>query len=281
MSNRSVINLVKGQRVSDGAGVRLTRVMGLHQLPSLDPFLMLDDFHSDNLDDYIGGFPPHPHRGFETVSYLFAGNMRHKDSAGNEGVIRAGGVQWMTAGKGIIHSEMPEQENGLLHGIQLWVNLPAEHKMTEPAYQEFDSSQIPTEERDGSNIHVVTGTTTQGTTGPVVNHYIKPLYFDVELDENGAFIESIEESHNTFIYVTEGTVEVIGDSNKHSVSSNELAVFSKGTNLHIQNQSEKSRFLLISGQPIKETIVRGGPFVMNTQDELEQAYSDYKNGNFI
>ena len=191
MNIRKVQQIITGQATSDGAGVELVRVIGQPALMELDPFLLLDAFRSDNPDDYIAGFPPHPHRGFETVTYLLNGRMRHKDNAGNEGVIEPGGIQWMTAGKGIVHSEMPEQQDGMLEGFQLWINLPSSHKMTAPAYQEHDAEHIPTESRNGSVIKVISGKTSQGTTGPVSQPLTDPLYLDVSLQPDTDFDEDI------------------------------------------------------------------------------------------
>ena len=210
--NRSVRRLVRGTATSDGAGVRLTRLIGGRELDMLDPFLLLDFFDSDEADDYIAGFPPHPHRGFETVTYMLAGRMRHKDNAGHEGVVENGGVQWMTAAKGIIHSEMPEQEEGLMSGLQLWVNLPSHKKMAEPEYHEYDATMIPLEQRDsGCQIKVIAGNTSQGTLGPIQGRAVAPVYFDVSLSVNGCFIEPISISLNGFIYVLEGKVTVSGE----------------------------------------------------------------------
>lgn len=270
-----------GHAASDGAGVQLTRMIGTPQLPDLDPFLMLDFFESTNPDDYIAGFPPHPHRGFETVTYLLAGNMRHKDNQGHEGIIKSGGVQWMTAGRGIIHSEMPEQQNGLLKGFQLWVNLPAESKMVSPYYQEVSSDKIPVENRPGSSIKVITGSTQKKTVGPVENQYIQPLMLDIKLDKNEVFTEAVPETDNTFVVVISGEIEIKGDQdNNRIVLQNELAVLKEGNTISVSALEDNTQFLMVSAQPIKEPIARGGPFVMNTQEEIEQAFSDYKNGRF-
>jgi len=201
---REIAKTIKGMAASDGDGVRLTRIIGSPELDMLDPFLMLDSFASDNPGDYIGGFPEHPHRGFETVTYMIAGKMRHKDNAGHEGVIEAGGVQWMTAGRGILHSEMPEQTEGLLHGFQLWVNLPAKDKMLPPAYQEFSASEIPVEAFAGGTVRVVSGMTDAGTLGAVQGTATNPLYLDVVL--NGVFRQKIPTTHNGFFYVIDGEV---------------------------------------------------------------------------
>lgn len=273
--NRNIQQIIKGRETSDGDGVRLTRVIGGPDLVQLDPFLLLDDFRSDNPDDYIGGFPPHPHRGFETVTYLRHGRMRHGDSAGHSGVINAGGVQWMTAGRGIIHSEMPEQQDGLLAGFQLWVNLSAQKKMMAPRYQEFAAEQIPVERRaDGVNLKVIAGTSSQGTSGVVTDLITQVSYFDLELAAGAVFTEAMNPGHHAFVYLYEGEI-AIGSG---SLAACSLALLGKGEQLEIQAKSE-SRMLIISGQPLGEPIARSGPFVMNTQAELHQAYSDYRNGS--
>ena len=277
---RKLLSLVTGMPATDGAGVKLVRVIGQPALQELDPFLLLDAFRSDNPDDYIAGFPSHPHRGFETVTYLLNGRMRHKDNAGNEGVIEPGGIQWMTAGKGIIHSEMPEQEEGKLEGFQLWINLPASHKMTQPAYQEYDVDNIPVETRPGTSIRVITGETSQGTLGPVSQPLTEPLYLDVSLDANTAFSESIPELHNAFVYVIQGSLRLENEQGeKISATRDQLAILSQGTAIELESQEQPARFLLIAGKPIGEPIARSGPFVMNNQEELQQAYMDYQSGN--
>jgi len=281
--NRSVARLVKGTPASDGAGVKLTRIIGSPELDMLDPFLLLDYFESDNPDDCIGGFPSHPHRGFETVTYLLAGRMRHEDNKGHAGVIEAGGVQWMTAGRGIVHSEMPEQEDGLLSGFQLWVNLPAEHKMTEPRYREFDVVSIPTEQRDGGvEVRVITGTTSIGTNGPVTDVLTQPLYLDVTLPLGAEFIEPIPESHGAFIYVINGEA-IVGDDNRAdhtSVTQKILAMLNDGEQVHLRSHKDDTRFLLIAGKILNEPVARGGPFVMNTKAEVMQTFRDYQEGRF-
>lgn len=276
---RPVTRVLRGLETSDGAGVRLTRLIGTHTLDMLDPFLMLDAFSSDDPEDYIAGFPPHPHRGFETVTYLLAGKMRHKDSAGHAGVIEAGGVQWMTAGRGVIHSEMPEQENGLLSGFQLWVNLPSSHKMMKPRYQEFGPAAIPVEKRDGVQLHVVAGTTSLGTQGPVCELITPVIYLDIALDPAARFSEPLPITHHAFIYVASGSVVVNGDGITSRINSGELALLGEGERVELKAEGE-ARLLLISGQPLHEPVAKGGPFVMNTQEELQQAYQDYRSGNF-
>ncbi|MEA1987865.1 MAG: pirin family protein [Pseudomonadota bacterium] len=279
---RQLIGKTRGIPASDGAGVRLTRIIGSEQVDYLDPFLMLDYFESTNPNDYIAGFPPHPHRGFETVTYLLAGKMRHKDNKGHEGLIEAGGVQWMTAGKGIIHSEMPEQEDGLMMGFQLWVNLPSHAKMVDASYQEFSPSQIAVENRDGSTtIKVITGQTSQGTVGPVKNNYIQPLMIDVQLEQGSDFTETLDTNSQAFIYLISGSLKLHHSEQQSSdIQAKELAVLSNGKTLKLTATNDNTRFLLVAAQPINEPIARGGPFVMNTQAEIEQAFSDYKSGQF-
>ena len=276
--NRQVEKVITGMPATDGAGVELVRVIGQPQMNMLDPFLLLDVFRSDNPNDYIAGFPPHPHRGFETVTYLLNGKMRHKDNAGHEGVIEPGGIQWMKAGKGIVHSEMPEQQDGLLQGFQLWVNLPGSHKMDEPEYQEFSDSQIPVEHRaDDVEVRVITGTTSHGTSGPVYQPLTEPLYLDVRMKQGVAFDESLSAEHNALLFVVSGSVEV-GDADLTMVSADQMAVLSPGDLLNIRAVEEETHFLLIAGKPINEPVSRGGPFVMNTREEIDQAFLDYRNG---
>lgn len=276
---RPVARVVRGLETSDGAGVRLTRLIGTPALDMLDPFLMLDAFRSDDPQDYIAGFPAHPHRGFETVTYLLAGRMRHHDNAGHAGVIEAGGVQWMSAGRGIIHSEMPEQENGLLAGFQLWVNLPARHKMMAPRYQEFGPAAIPVERRDGAELRVVAGRTSRGTQGPVRELITDVIYLDVALAKGAHFSEPLPIDHNVLLLVVQGGVIVSGDGITTRVNTNELAVLDEGERVELVATSE-ARLLLLSGRPLHESVVKGGPFVMNSPEELQQAYSDYRAGKF-
>ena len=276
---REVQQLVSGLPASDGDGVKLIRIIGSPSLNMLDPFLLLDVFESDRAQDYIGGFPSHPHRGFETVTYMLAGKMRHKDSAGNEGVIEANGVQWMTAGRGIVHSEMPEQNSGLLKGFQLWVNLPSEHKMATPAYQEFPADKLAVESRpDGSEIRVIAGTTDQGTTGPVVNHYVEPTYLDVSLVKHSTFKQSLPSEDNAFVYVIDGQLSLGKQGTK--VKAGQLAVLAKGASVEAMANKENTRFLLVAAEPLNEPVARGGPFVMNTKAEVMQAFNDFQQNRF-
>jgi len=280
---RRLTRLVRGMATSDGAGVELTRVIGSPELPMLDPFLMLDVFRSDDPDDYIAGFPPHPHRGFETVTYILNGRMRHQDNAGHEGVIEPGGVQWMTAGRGIVHSEMPEQQDGLLAGFQLWVNLPAAHKLDAPVYQEFPDAMIPAEQRDdGASLKVVAGRSSRGTQGPVRQPLTEPRYFDVTLPAEGRFEEALPAEHNAFVFVFEGALLLDDmDGQARRVDKDQLAILSHSEGgVQLQAGGQGARFLLVSGQPLNEPVARGGPFVMNTEAEIRQAFADYRSGNF-
>ncbi len=287
---RQVVQTSKGVPASDGDGVKLTRIIASPEIDMVDPFLLLDKFGTDKPADYIGGFPPHPHRGFQTVTYLIAGRMRHKDNAGHEGVIEPGGVQWMNAARGIIHSEMPEQADGLLQGFQLWINLPAANKMDEPSYQEFSPDVIPVEvEHSGKQIKVIAGTTDNGTRGPVRNIITDPLFFDVRLDENSTFTQTVPTSHNVVIYTIEGSLDVAGNSSLAQgtlvaqdtlVAQGTLAIFGDGDKVEITAKNQTSRFLFIAAKPLNEPVARGGPFVMNTKQEILQAFDDFKQGKF-
>lgn len=276
---RELRTVTSGLPVTDGDGVKMTRVIGTPELNMLDPFLLFDAFESDQAQDYIGGFPDHPHRGFDTVTYLLAGRMRHKDSAGHEGVIEAGGVQWMTAGKGIIHSEMPEQENGLLQGFQLWVNLPASEKMRPPAYQEFPKNKIAVEYLDnGGKVRVIAGSTDNGTTGPAINHFVNPAYMDVSLPEGKQFKQTVDTSDTVFIFVISGQL-LVGNSMRR-INHHQMGVLDKGGRVSVIAQKE-TRFLLAAAQPLNEPVARGGPFVMNTKAEILQAFEDFKHNKFL
>lgn len=287
MNKRTLIETFSGIDTADGDGVKLTRIIGSPKLEMLDPFLLLDCFESDQAQDYIGGFPEHPHRGFETVTYLLNGRMRHKDNAGHEGVIEPGGVQWMTAGRGILHSEMPEQENGLLQGFQLWVNLPRSAKMSIPKYQEFLPESIGIEEStSGVVIKVIAGKTNKGTNGPVLNKYVYPIFMDINLSKNSDFSQVIPKGHNAFIYMLEGTIDIEGASEKmgghnpQTLAAKTIGILSDGEHVKVTTTDNASRFLLLAGKPLNEPVARGGPFVMNSQNEIRQAYLDYQRGLF-
>jgi redox-sensitive bicupin YhaK (pirin superfamily) len=279
---RPIRQIVNGQPVSDGAGVELTRLIGTPTLDMLDPFLLLDVMRSDRPDDYLAGFPPHPHRGFETVTYLLAGRFRHRDSTGNEGVLAPGGVQWMNAGKGIVHSEMPEQEEGLLHGFQLWINLPKRHKMAPPAYQEYAPQQVPEVRReDGVRLRLLAGKTADGTQGPVRQALTEPFYVDVSLPPQGYFEQALPAAHNAFIYVIDGEVSGMdADGRSLVVAQGQLAVFDSGAALGVTAAAAGARLLLLAARPIGEPVARGGPFVMNSRAEVLQAFDDYASGRF-
>ena len=261
----------KGVETSDGAGVSLTRIIGSPDINMLDPFLLLDEFGSDNPNDYIGGFPPHPHRGFETITYMINGNFSHKDSAGNQGYLTDGGVQWMTAGKGVVHSEMPEQKEGLVRGFQLWLNLPKEKKMIEPSYYDIQVHQIPSVTLDDGVVKIISGEF-QSITGPGKPH-TDVLYLDVHLGKDAKAEVPIKKDWNAFIYVYDGEI----DADK-LISKGTLAVLENTDVFECKSLFNETRFLLIAGDPIGEPVARGGPFVMNTKDEVLQAFEDYQSG---
>lgn len=273
---RPIVKITRGRPTSDGAGVKLTRLLGTPDLQVLDPFLMLDKFHSDNPGDYLAGFPPHPHRGFETVTYMVEGRMRHKDNKGHEGVIEPGGVQWMTAARGIIHSEMPEQEDGLMSGFQLWVNLPKAEKMKAPGYQEFDENRVPADVRDGVVAKIVTGKTSTGVEGPVTDITVEPLYAELRMEPCATFEEPIPDAKTAFIAVHTGEVEAGG----MKLTEAQLGVFGRGDTIRIKAGPKGARLMLAAGKPIGEPIVWGGPFVMTTEGEVRQAILDYQQGRF-
>jgi redox-sensitive bicupin YhaK (pirin superfamily) len=276
VSPRRIERLVTGQRTSDGAGVKLTRVLTHELQQRLDPFLMLDAFGSDQADDYIAGFPDHPHRGFETVTYMIAGRMRHRDSAGNEGLLENGGVQWMTAGRGVIHSELPEQEEGLMEGFQLWLNLPASHKMQAPWYRDFKAEELPRlRTPSGAAVTVIAGQC-QGTAGAVQREFTEPLYLDIELQAGTSFEHALPDSHNAFVYVYRGQIQIGGGS----VPAQKMAILANeaGRDGVAFTAEQDSRLLLIAGRPLREPIVQYGPFVMNSRDEIYQAMADYQAG---
>ena len=275
-AERNVSRVVRGMPASDGAGVRLTRVIGQPSLSELDPFLLLDEFRSDNPGDYIAGFPEHPHRGFETVTYLIAGRMRHEDNKGHKGLLTAGSVQWMTAGRGIVHSEMPEQEHGLLQGFQLWVNLPRRSKMTEPRYQEYEPGAIPEATlANGVRARVIAGSFA-GQQGPIDAAATEPLYLDLSLPVGTEAPVPIPLDHAAFIYVFEGSVRVGASST--AVPKGTLAVLGEGASVALRADGSASRLLAIAGKPLGEPVARYGPFVMSTEAEIHQAVRDFQAG---
>jgi len=271
---------VRGQPASDGAGVKLTRVIGSPELPDLDPFLLLDEFGTDKAEDYLAGFPSHPHRGFETVTYMLDGRMRHKDNHGNEGLLTPGSVQWMTAGRGLIHSEMPEQESGRMRGFQLWVNLPARDKMTEPKYQEYPPERIPVATPSaGVTVKVIAGRVGE-IVGPIVQPATDPLYLDIELAPDVAWQYRLPEGHNAFAYAFEGAATVGEGSEARALESQQLAVLGGGSELQLRAGHAGVRLILVAGRPLREPVMRHGPFVMNTRQELMQAFVDFQEGRF-
>ncbi|MEK8046760.1 pirin family protein [Ideonella margarita] len=273
---RTVERVVTGQATSDGAGVKLTRVLTQDLQRRLDPYLMLDAFGSDKPDDYIAGFPDHPHRGFETVTYMIAGRMRHRDSAGNEGLLSNGGVQWMTAGRGLIHSELPEQEEGVMEGFQLWLNLPAKDKLCDPGYVDIQTETIP-EVRSGDSVVRVIAGHHAGVAGAMQRPVTEPLYLDVHLPAGASFSHPLAEHHNAFVQVYRGGVQI----GTQAVPTQRMAILantSGSDGVTLQAGPEGARFLLIAGQPLKEPIVQYGPFVMNNREQIYQAVEDFQAG---
>ena len=276
--SRRIETLVRGTMASDGAGVRLTRVLSQPMQRRLDPFLMLDAFGSDDPDDYIAGFPDHPHRGFETITYMIEGQMLHRDSAGHEGLLETGGVQWMMAGKGVIHSEIPQQTQGLMQGFQLWLNLPAAHKMNDPWYRDFRADQLPRYKTpEGGQIIVIAGHS-NGVTGAVQRPLTEPLYVDLHLPAGAQLPHTLPPGHNAFVYVYEGKVSIAGTE----VSAGHMGVLSgdPAADGVILESIEACKALLIAGRPLNENIAQYGPFVMNTEEEIRQAFRDYQAGHF-
>ena len=275
---RLVERVIAGEPTSDGAGVKLTRVLSKPLQRRLDPFLMLDAFGTDNPQDYIGGFPDHPHRGFETVTYMIAGRMRHRDSAGNEGLLQNGGVQWMTAGRGVIHSELPEQEDGRMEGFQLWLNLAANDKMRAPWYRDIQSAEIPELTTvDGVKVRVIAGRS-YGIDGAMQREVTEPLYLDLEIPASVAFTQALPASHNAFVYVYRGELEI----GATRVPAQRMAIFKNQADSDgiVLKAAVPARALLIAGKPLGEPIAQYGPFVMNTNDQIFQAVQDYQSGKF-
>lgn len=280
-----VTRKVHGLPTSDGAGVKLRRVIGTSQLPDLDPFLMLDEFGTDRAEDYIAGFPDHPHRGFETVTYMLDGRMRHRDNHGNEGLLVPGAVQWMTAGRGLVHSEMPEQQEGLMRGFQLWVNLPAALKMSEPRYQEFAPERMPTvHPADGVTVKVIAGKVADANgepvRGPIAQPATDPLYLDIDFAPGAAWVFDLPVGHNAFVYVYEGAVSAGEGDDARPVETRALAVLGGGERLALRADGAGARLILVAGRPLREPVARHGPFVMNTREELMQAFVDFQEGRF-
>ena len=278
MSQIEVNRIMEPITTSDGAGVKLKRSIGTSFINYFDPFLMLDEFGSEDKDDYIGGFPAHPHRGIETVTYMLNGEFKHEDSTGAKGKMSSGDVQWMKTGSGIIHSEMPAMSEGRLHGFQLWINMPAKLKMSKPEYIYIDAKQMKIYKDSEKKIKIIAGKF-NNVEGPVKDHNIRPVYFDVELEKDKMFNFDLSSTHNSFVYLIEGKIK-IGDKNHAKVNGSTLILLTKGEKLKVKGIT-KSKFLLISGNPIGEPIARGGPFVMNTKEEILKAVEDYSKGNFV
>lgn len=275
-----VIRTVRGRPTSDGAGVKLTRVIGGPDLPDLDPFLLLDEFGTDKAEDYIAGFPEHPHRGFETVTYMLDGRMRHRDNHGNEGLLTPGAVQWMTAGRGLVHSEMPEQESGRMRGFQLWVNLPSREKMTAPKYQEFAPDRIPlAKPAAGVEVKVIAGSVGD-VHGPISQPATEPVYLDIALGAGKAWEYPLPAGHNAFAYVFEGALTVGEGDDARPLGTHEMGVLGGGDRLTVRAGSLPARLIVVAGRPLREPVMRHGPFVMNTRQELMQAFVDFQEGRF-
>ncbi len=276
MSARQVKQLIQAMPVTEGAGVTVYRTIGTPSLRSLDPFLMLDNFGSDDPDEYIAGFPDHPHRGFITLTYMLNGHMLHQDSMGNRGDLRSGGAQWMKAASGVIHSEMPQQSEGLMRGFQLWINLPAAEKMSDPAYQEFTPEAIPLVEAEGQRVRLLSGTY-GGKQGPIDDPHTHVQYLDVTLEPNRRFEHKLKTDMTAFIYVFEGDATLAGTT----LPQHSLAVLSPGEELEITAGKQGARFILVAGNPLKEPVVQYGPFVMTTRQQIEQAFADYRDNQLV
>ncbi|NOY73079.1 MAG: pirin family protein [Gammaproteobacteria bacterium] len=276
MNIKPVDRIIKTIKVTEGAGVTVYRSIGTPALRNFDPFIMLDYFGSDVPDDYIAGFPDHPHRGFNTFTYMLDGNMLHQDSMGNRGNLTAGGAQWMKAGSGVIHSEMPKQAEGLMHGFQLWINLPAQAKMTEPSYQEFSADAFSIIETDGQRVKVLLGEY-QNSRGPIIDPYTHVHYLDVHLDAGVHFEHNLSSELSSFIYLFEGSAQI---ADTH-IDQHNFVTLGDGEHISLTASQEGARFILVAGRPIGEPIVQHGPFVMNTQAEIHRAIEDYQNGKLV
>jgi len=277
---RKIQKIINSKPTSDGAGVKLNRVFGYYEVPQLDPFLLLDDFGSDNPDDYIAGFPMHPHRGIETVTYMLSGEVEHSDSLGNKGVVKSGDVQWMTAGSGIIHQEMPERVKGKMRGFQLWLNLPTKHKMMAPRYQDVKKEEIPEfSPVKGVQVKVICGEM-NGNKGPVQDLVVDAEYLDISLDSHTQFEKATKKGNKVFAYVYEG-LGYFDEEKEQQIQKGQLVIFEDGDKIKIQTADDPVRLLLISGKPLNEPIAWRGPIVMNTDEELHVAFREYHEGTFI
>ena len=277
MTTRTLKQVSPSIAASDGAGVKLRRSLGASQLARHDPFLMLDEFYSDDPNDYLAGFPSHPHRGFETVTYMLDGHMQHKDSGGNTGDLGPGDVQWMTAARGLVHSEMPQQTEGRMRGFQLWLNLPAAEKMKDPAYRDIAAREIPVVKLAGGEVSVIAGAL-RGTRGPIAGGTTDPYYWDVRLEPNAVFEAALPEAHNAFVYAYEGEARLGED--RQVLPHRAAGLLSTGAGLRIEAGAKGARVLVLAGRPLGEPVVQYGPFVMNSREEIEQAIADYQAGDF-
>jgi quercetin 2,3-dioxygenase len=277
MTTRTLQRIIPSIPVSDGAGVRLRRSLGQQPALRLDPFLMLDEFSSDDPDDYLAGFPPHPHRGFETVTYMLAGHFLHEDHLGHKGHLRAGGAQWMTAGRGIVHSEMPQQESGRVHGFQFWINLPAKEKMKPAHYRDIQPDEIPTAKVGEADVRVVAGTLASDSVsvpGPIQGLTTAPLFLDVRLPAGARFTQALPAGHTAFVYAYAGSLRI----GERELAQQQAGVLSPGESVEVAAGPAPAAFLLLAARPLGEPVVQYGPFVMNTRDEIEQAIADYQSG---
>ncbi|WP_431066037.1 pirin family protein [Methylotuvimicrobium sp.] len=285
MKTRILQQIIPSIATSDGGGVKLRRSLGQNQSLRVDPFLMLDEFSSNNADDYIAGFPSHPHRGFETVIYMLDGHMLHEDHLGNKGDLKSGGAQWMTAGRGIIHSEMPQQESGRMRGFQLWINLPAKEKMKPARYQDIQPDEIPVLVLpDDGEVKVIAGyVELDGATvsGPIQGLTTQAVFLDMRLPAHSRFVQAITKEHNAFVYPYEGQIEIGIADQSRSLASQMAGVLSGGDRIEIRTTEQPAAFLVLAGRPLREPVVQYGPFVMNTRDEIDQALSDYRNGQLV
>lgn len=285
MKIRTLQHIIPAIATSDGGGVKLRRSLGQSQSLRVDPFLMLDEFSSTNADDYIAGFPSHPHRGFETVTYMLDGHMLHEDHLGNKGNLQSGGAQWMTAGRGIIHSEMPQQDSGRMRGFQLWINLPAKEKMKPAHYQDISPDQIPLLAlSDGGEVKVIAGSVEFDdgpVSGPIQGLTTQVLFLDVRLPAHGRFRQPIDQQHRAFVYPYEGKLEIGTADQPRFLESQTAGVLSDGGQIDIRAADQPAAFLLLAGRPLHEPVVQYGPFVMNTHEEIEQALIDYRNGQLV
>jgi redox-sensitive bicupin YhaK (pirin superfamily) len=285
MSGRILQRVIQSISTSDGGGVKLRRSLGQSGFMRLDPFLMLDEFSSENADDYIAGFPDHPHRGFETVTYMLDGHMLHQDHLGNKGHLKSGGAQWMTAGRGIIHSEMPQQESGRMRGFQFWINLPANEKMKPAGYLDIQENEIPRIHlENGGTVKVIAGTVNlngKAVAGPIQGLSTAPVFLDIHLPAGKCFTQLIVEDHNAFIYPYEGKVLIGEKEEQRILESQSVGVLSAGDFVKVSAEKESAAFLLLAARPLLESIVQYGPFVMNTREEIDQAIADYQNGQLV